>query len=794
MARQTNGGGSNKKPSTAAGGDASPDKQNAPPPDDKKPPPDGTAPSPTTPSTGNNNPSSNKEQRPKPASDTPAKSTSRGPARGGGRRAKKDPPPPPQPPLQPAAAAKGTLDAFGRDLTLEAANADPVEGSEEEIDRVVCILSCKSKNSAVFVGAAGVGKTAIAEGLAQRIARGEVSGVLAGARVVELNVAAMISGTSYRGTFEKRMTGVIADAEADAAAGKVVLFVDEIHMLLGAGRVSGGCIDASNMLKPALARGRVRCLGATTHDEYHRYMVRDAAFERRFQKVHVAEPSVDDTVAILRRLKPSYQDHHVMEIQDAALVAAPKLSGRYIPARHFPDKAIDLVDEACATARLLMDRRKKKQAQAAGSSNGGDTPVAVALAPKDENVGPDHIARVRRTPARATASTSRAGETLTAVDTHAYVQIVSKWTGIPVASLGEDERKKLLELPQLLHRRVIGQDEAVGAVAEAVVRSRSGLGNPNQPSGSFLFLGPTGVGKTELAKALAEQLFGNAKLLVRIDMSEYVNASTVTRLSRLIGSTPGTNGYDKGGQLTELVRWRPYSVVLFDEVEKADAAVFNVFLQILDDGRLTDGQGRTVDFTNTIIIMTSNLGAQHLSAGASHEDDATEAAAAAAKQRVLADVQRHFRPELISRLTEMVVFRPLSGEQLRKVARLQLHGMAARLAEKGIGLDVADAALDVVLARSSDQLRAYGARPIKRCLEKDVMTRISKMVVQEEVDDDCYADAEENDAAAELSSSSSAAGKKRKRRPPARYLVVIDDDEYMCIHRMLSSDPTFTAS
>lgn len=365
MARQTNGGGSNKKPSTAAGGDASPDKQNAPPPEDKKPPPDGTAPSPTTPATGNNNPSSNKAQRTKPASDTPAKSTSRRPTRGGGRRAKKDPPPPP-PPRQPA-AAKGTLDAFGRDLTAEAANADPVVGREEEIDRVVCILSRKSKNSTVLVGAAGVGKTAIAEGLAQRIARGEVSGVLEGARVVELNVAAMISGTSYRGTFEERMTGVIAEAEAeaDAAAGKVVLFVDEIHMPLGAGRVSGGCIDASNMLKPALARGRVRCLGATTHDEYHRYMVRDAAFERRFQKVHVAEPSVDDTVAILRRLKPSYQDHHGMDIQDAALVAAAKLSGRYIPARHFPDKAIDLVDEACATARLLMDRRKKKQAQAA---------------------------------------------------------------------------------------------------------------------------------------------------------------------------------------------------------------------------------------------------------------------------------------------------------------------------------------------------------------------------------------------------------------------------------------------
>ncbi|KAF0932486.1 hypothetical protein E2562_010382 [Oryza meyeriana var. granulata] len=451
--------------------------------------------------------------------------------------------PPPPRPRQPA-AAKGktgtaTLDAFGRNLTAEAVNADPVVGREEEIDRVVCILSRKSKNSAVLVGAAGVGKTANAEVLAQRIARGEVSGVLVRTRVVELNVAAMISSTSFRGTFEERVMGVIAEVEA-AAAGKVVLFVDEIPMLLGAGRVQGSSIDASNI--------------------------------------------EDDTVAIFRRLKPSYQKHHGMEIEDSALVAAAKLSGRNIPARHFPDKAIDLVDEGCATARLLMDRRKKKQAQAQAGSNGAAMPVA----PKDENVGADHIA-----------------------------QIVSKLTGIPVASLGEDERKKLLELPRLLHRRVIGRDEAVAVVAEAVVRSRSGLGNPNQPSGSFLFLGPTGVGKTELAKALAEQLFGNDKLLVRIDMSEYVNASSVTRL---IGSAPGTCG-----QLTELVRQRPYSVVLFDEVEKADADVFNVFLQILDDRRLTDGQGRTVDFTNTIIIMTSNLGAEHLAVSASQKD-AMEAA------------------------------------------------------------------------------------------------------------------------------------------------------------------------
>ncbi|KAL6634502.1 hypothetical protein ACP70R_027173 [Stipagrostis hirtigluma subsp. patula] len=662
-------------------------------------------------------------------------------------------------PPAPEPSSSPMLDAFGRDLTAAAATADPVVGREDEIDRVVCILSRKSKNSAVLVGPPGVGKTAIAEGLAQRIARGEVSGVLAGARVVELSVAGMISGTMFRGNFEERVTGVIAEAEA-AGPGKpaVVLFVDEIHMLLGAGLVAGSAMDASNILKPALARGRVRCLGATTHDEYQRYFVRDAAFERRFQKVHVAEPSEGDTVAILRRLKASYEEHHAMEIQDAALVAAAKLSGRYIPGRLFPDKAIDLVDEACATARLLMDRRKRQQ----GGSSGTGTP----LPPKDENVGPEHIA-----------------------------QIVSKWTGIPVTSLGQDERKKLLELPKRLHKRVVDQDEAVGAVAEAVVRSRSGLGNPNQPSGSFLFLGPTGVGKTELAKALAEQLFGNDKLLVRIDMSEYVSSNSVTRL---IGSAPGTHGHDKGGQLTELVRQRPYSVVLFDEVEKADAAVTNLFLQILDDGRLTDGQGRTVDFTNTIIILTSNLGAHHLLAAAAAGGSSPDAMEAA-RQRVVADVQRHFRPELINRVGEMVVFRPLSAEQLRKVARMQLKGLAARLAEKGIGLDVADAALDVVLSSSGDQVRMYGARPIKRCLQKHVMTRISRMLVQEDVDDDCYVSvdadgekkelvftvekptAEENQASSssktENGASASSSAKKRKRRPPAKHLVVLDDDD-----------------
>ncbi|KAF7043730.1 hypothetical protein CFC21_053050 [Triticum aestivum] len=699
---------------------------------------------PKTPTSGD--PSSNNAQPPKSAATPPAEGNSsskpprpaKGNSRGGGRAKKEAPVAPPPCPSTAIFGDKTNLDTFGCDLTAAAANADPVVGREDEIDRVVCILSRKSKNSAVLVGAAGVGKTAIAEGLAQRIARGEVSGVLAGARVVEINVAAMVSGTRARGTFEERFTGLIAEVEA-AVAGKVVLFIDEIHTLLGAGRFSG-CMDAANMLKPALARGRVRCLGATTHAEYHHYFLQDKALERRFQKVHVSEPSEDETVAILRRLKAAYEEHHGMEIQDEALVAAAKLSGRYIPARHFPDKAIDLVDEACATARLVMDRRKK---QATGD---GDKP----LAPKDENVGLDHIA-----------------------------QIVSKWTGIPVTSLGTDERKRLLELPKRLHWRVIDQDEAVNVVAEAVVRSRSGLGEPNQPSGSFLFLGPTGVGKTELAKALAEQLFGNEKLLVRIDMSEYMGSSSVTRL---IGASPGSYGYEKGGQLTELVRQRPYSVVLLDEVEKADAAVLNVFLQILDDGRVTDGHGRTINFTNTIIIMTSNLGAHHLLARAATKD------MEATRKRVIADVRRHFRPELINRLSEMVIFRPLSGEQLRRVARMQLKGIAARLAEKGIGLDVTDAALDVILSRSTDQVQMYGARPIKRCLQKNVMTRISKMVVREEVNDDCYvsvdADEEKKDLVFAVDKQSSnenddpsSSSTKKRKRPPAKHLVVIDDDE-----------------
>ncbi|CAN6289184.1 unnamed protein product [Urochloa humidicola] len=557
------------------------------------------------------------------------------------------------------------LDKYGRDLTEHAARGggggDPVVGRDAEIDRVVSILSRRSKNSAVLVGAPGVGKTAIAEGLAQRLAAGSVPGALAGARLVELSVPSMMSGIKYAGTLEERVTGVIADAEAALDKRKVVLFVDEIHTLVGSGRTESGGMDASDMLKPALARGGIRCLGATTDDEYLRVFAGDRALERRFQKVRVAEPGEEGTLAILRRLRPAYQEHHGLTITDEALAAAVRLAGRYVTGRHFPDKAIDLVDEACATARLHLDSR-------AGGSQGGRGSETI----QDQTIGPDHMA-----------------------------QVVSNWTGIPVTRMGQDERRRLLDLPEMLRRRVVGQDEAVAAVANAVLRSRCGLGNPGQPSGSFLFLGPTGVGKTELAKALAEQLFGDENHLIRIDMSEYVGNASVTRL---IGAPPGTVGYGEGGQLTEQVMRRPYSVVLFDEVEKGDDKVFDLFLQILGDGRLTDAKGRTVDFTNTIVIMTSNLGARH--------------------------VARRFRPELINRLDETVAFRPLSGEALREVVRMQL-------AARGIGLDVADAAVDAVLSVSSDQVAAYGARPIKRCLESAVVTRIARMMVEEEVDDGC---------------------------------------------------------
>ncbi|CAN6278759.1 unnamed protein product [Urochloa humidicola] len=584
----------------------------------------------------------------------------------------------------PKAAALGK---YCRDMTAQAGKMDPVIGRDDEIDRIVCILSRRTKNSAMLVGAPGVGKTAIAEGLAQRIAADAVPAALAGARVLEVDLGAMVAGTKYRGMFEERIKKVIEEAEAEDS--NVVLFIDEVHMLLGAGQSKGGSMDGANLLKPALARGRIRCVGATTFDEYRKYVEKDAAFERRFQKVHVKEPSVLATIAILQGLKAKYEEHHGTTIQDAAIVAAARLANRYITGRQFPDKAIDLIDEACATARMQTDNILKVK--------GRSTEHVSENSMKEAIVSPAQVA-----------------------------EVVSRWTGIPVNTLDQDEKEKLMRLADRLRERVVGQEAAVNLVAQAVLRSRAGLDQPGQPIGSFLFLGSTGVGKTELAKALAEQLFDSEKMLIRFDMTEFVGSHSVLRL---IGAPPSYHGHEDGGQLTEKVRQRPYSVILFDEIEKADQAVFNVFLQLLDDGVLTDGKGRTVDFKNTIIIMTSNLGAEYLM-----EAMAGETTMEAARDLVVKQAQKDFRPEFLNRLSELVIFEPLSEDKLRDVAKVQMKGIIARAADKGITLSASDAALDVVLSESHNPL--YGARPIRRWLQKNVMTKLSEMLFKGEIDVD----------------------------------------------------------
>ncbi|CAN6231941.1 unnamed protein product [Urochloa humidicola] len=615
-------------------------------------------------------------------------------------------------------------------MTAQAGKMDPVIGRDDEIDRIVCILCRRTKNSAMLVGAPGVGKTAIAEGLAQRIAAGAVPAALAGARVLEVDLGAMVAGTKYRGMFEERIKKVIEEAEAEDS--NVVLFIDEVHMLLGAGQTKGGSMDGANLLKPALACGCIRCVGATTFDEYRKYVEKDAAFERRFQKVHVKEPSVLATVAILQGLKAKYEEHHGTTIQDAAIVAAARLANRYITGRQFPDKAIDLVDEACATARMQTDNILK----------GSSTQHVSENSMKDAIVSPGQVA-----------------------------EVVSRWTGIPVNTLDQDEKEKLMRLADRLRERVVGQEAAVNLVAQAVLRSRAGLDQPGQPIGSFLFLGSTGVGKTELAKALAEQLFDSEKMLIRFDMTEFVGSHSVLRL---IGAPPSYHGHEDGGQLTEKVRQRPYSVILFDEIEKADRAVFNVFLQLLDDGVLTDGKGRTVDFKNTIIIMTSNLGAEYLM-----EAMAGETSMEAARDLVVKQAQEHFRPEFLNRLSELVIFEPLSQDKLREVAKVQMKGIIARAGDKGITLSASDAALDVVLSESHNPL--YGARPIRRWLQKNVMTKLSEMLFKGEIDVDTTVIIEASDDKKDLKydvveNMSEHQDRRRDKMPVVEILSDTEDD------------------
>jgi len=625
------------------------------------------------------------------------------------------------------------LERFSRDLTELAREdkIDPVIGREEEIKRTIQILSRRTKNNPVLIGDPGVGKTAIAEGLALKIASGDVPENLRGRRLLALDMGAMVAGSKFRGEFEERLKGVMD--EVRKAAGQVILFLDELHTVVGAGAAEGA-MDASNMLKPALARGELQCIGATTLDEYRRNIEKDAALERRFQPIVVGEPSVADTIEILKGLRDKYEAHHTVKIDDSALAAAAELSARYVTDRFLPDKAIDLIDEAASKIRMenssmpagikeMETRLTKIQAEGRAAADSRDYEKAASL--RDEEVA------LRREFTERRDTWMRESGVDSVVDEHDIAALISKSTGIPVSRMFEEEADKLLAMELKLHERVIGQEAAIEAVSEAVRRGRAGLKDPNRPIGSFLFLGPTGVGKTELARALAQFLFDDPDAMIRIDMSEYMEKHSV---ARLIGAPPGYVGYDEGGQLTEAVRRRPYRVVLLDEIEKAHPDVFNILLQLLDAGRLTDSTGRTVDFKNTVVIMTSNIGSQYIEAmpvGASqHEQDTLYDKM---KERVTQELRQQFRPELLNRIDEIIVFHALNQPQIKEIVDLLLKGTERQLSARKLHLEVTDAARTLIAESGFDPL--YGARPLRRAIQRMVENPISSGILRRQFTD-----------------------------------------------------------